>query len=56
MGILPGSARWGDAAPIILIIQRVHQGIAVGDEWSGSVLLSMEWGGQKRRRLMGSWP
>src|SRR5699024_3168883 len=31
-------------------------GIAVGGEWSGSVLLSMEWGDQKRRGLMGSWP
>ena len=56
IGLLPGSASWGDAAPIILIILRVLQGIAVGGEWSGSVLLSMEWGDQKRRGLMGSWP
>lgn len=56
IGILPGSATWGDAAPIILILLRVLQGIAVGGEWSGSVLLSMEWGDQKRRGLMGSWP
>lgn len=56
IGILPGSATWGDAAPIILILLRVIQGIAVGGEWSGSVLLSMEWGDQKRRGLMGSWP
>jgi MFS family permease len=34
----------------------VLQGVAVGGEWSGSVLLSMEWGDQKRRGLMGSWP
>lgn len=56
IGVLPGSASWGDAAPIILIILRVLQGIAVGGEWSGSVLLSMEWGDQKRRGLMASWP
>src|SRR5699024_5710731 len=56
IGILPGSDSWGDAAPIILILLRVIQGIAVGGEWSGSVLLSMEWGDQKRRGLMGSWP
>lgn len=56
IGLLPGSAAWGDAAPIILILLRVLQGIAVGGEWSGSVLLSMEWGDQKRRGLMGSWP
>jgi metabolite-proton symporter len=56
IGVLPGQASWGDAAPIILIILRVLQGLAVGGEWSGSVLLSMEWGNQKRRGLMGSWP
>src|SRR5699024_6937216 len=56
IGILPGSDSWGDAAPMILILLRVIQGIAVGGEWCGSVLLSMEWGDQKRRGLMGSWP
>jgi metabolite-proton symporter len=56
IGLLPGRAAWGDAAPIVLIALRVLQGIAVGGEWSGSVLLSMEWGNQKRRGLMGSWP
>jgi metabolite-proton symporter len=56
IGLLPGQATWGDAAPIILIILRILQGIAVGGEWSGSVLLSMEWGDQRRRGLMGSWP
>src|SRR5689334_20174344 len=34
----------------------VLPGIAVGGEWSGSVLLSMEWGNQRRRGLMASWP
>jgi metabolite-proton symporter len=56
IGLLPGQASWGDAAPIVLIILRILQGIAVGGEWSGSVLLSMEWGDQRRRGLMGSWP
>ena len=56
IGILPGSGSIGDWAPVLLIIMRVLQGIAVGGEWSGSVLLSMEWGNQKRRGLMGSWP
>ncbi len=56
IGVLPGAAAWGNAAPIVLILLRVVQGIAVGGEWSGSVLLSMEWGDQKRRGLMGSWP
>ncbi len=56
IGVLPGQATWGDAAPVVLILLRVLQGVAVGGEWSGSVLLSMEWGDQKRRGLMGSWP
>ena len=56
IGLLPGAASWGNAAPLMLIVLRLLQGVAVGGEWSGSVLLSMEWGDQKRRGLMGSWP
>src|SRR3954454_3730553 len=56
IGVLPGAATWGNAAPLVLILLRLLQGIAVGGEWSGSVLLSMEGGNQKRRGLMGSWP
>ena len=56
IGVLPGEATWGVAAPTVLVLLRVLQGIAVGGEWSGSVLLSMEWGNQRRRGLMGSWP
>jgi MFS family permease len=56
VGALPGTATIGVAAPILLVVLRVLQGIAVGGEWSGSVLLSMEWGKQHRRGLMASWP
>ncbi|MDQ6687964.1 MAG: MHS family MFS transporter [Actinomycetota bacterium] len=56
IGVLPGHSTLGNLAPILLILLRIMQGIAVGGEWSGSVLLSMEWGDQKRRGLMGSWP
>ena len=55
IGILPGTATIGVAAPLLLVILRVLQGIAVGGEWSGSVLLTMEWGDQKRRGLLGSF-
>jgi MFS family permease len=55
-GILPGAATFGLLAPTLLVLMRILQGIAVGGEWSGSVLLSMEWGNQKRRGLFGSWP
>jgi MFS family permease len=56
IGVLPGTDSIGIAAPIILVVLRILQGIAVGGEWSGSVLLSMEWGNKKRRGLMASWP
>jgi MFS family permease len=56
VGVLPGTTTIGIAAPILLVVLRVLQGIAVGGEWSGSVLLSMEWGKQRRRGLMASWP
>src|SRR6266581_4133472 len=56
VGVLPGATSIGVAAPILLVVLRVLQGIAVGGEWSGSVLLSMEWGNQRRRGLMASWP
>lgn len=56
VGVLPSASAIGITAPILLVILRVLQGVAVGGEWSGSVLLSMEWGNQKRRGLMASWP
>ncbi len=56
VGVLPGTATIGIAAPILLVVLRILQGLAVGGEWSGSVLLSMEWGRQHRRGLMASWP
>jgi MFS family permease len=55
IGILPGTEAIGVAAPLLLVTLRVPQGIAVGGEWSGSVLLTMEWGDQKRRGLLGSF-
>jgi MFS family permease len=56
MGVLPGAATRGVTAAVLLIILRVLQGIGVGGEWGGSVLLSMEWGRQHRRGFMASWP
>jgi metabolite-proton symporter len=56
MGLMPSYAAIGPAAPILLIVLRVAQGIGVGGEWGGSVLLSMEWGKQRWRGFMASWP
>jgi metabolite-proton symporter len=56
VGVLPGSDSIGVMAPVLLVLLRLLQGLAVGGEWSGSVLLSMEWGNQRRRGLMASFP
>ncbi|HSS89834.1 MAG TPA: MFS transporter, partial [Streptosporangiaceae bacterium] len=56
MGLMPSYATIGAAAPILLVILRIAQGIGVGGEWGGSVLLSMEWGKQRWRGFMASWP
>src|SRR6478735_4954996 len=56
IGVLPGYAAIGIAAPILLTVLRLVQGVAVGGEWGGSVLMSMEWGSKKRRGFMASWP
>ncbi|MBB5152509.1 MFS transporter [Saccharopolyspora phatthalungensis] len=56
IGAVPGYATIGLAAPVLLVVLRVLQGIGVGGEWGGSVLLAMEWGAKKRRGLMASWP
>src|SRR3954454_7975140 len=56
MGVLPGYATIGIWAPILLVVLRIVQGIGVGGEWGGSVLMSMEWGSNKRRGFMASLP
>jgi metabolite-proton symporter len=45
---------WG---AVILTVLRMIQGIGVGGEWGGSVLLAMEWSRHHHERgLMASWP
>ena len=56
MGILPGYAAIGLAAPLLLSLLRFLQGIGLGGEWGGSVLLSMEYGDDRRRCFWASWP
>ena len=56
IGVLPTYARIGIAAPILLTVLRAVQGIGVGGEWGGSVLLSMEWTKRKGHGLSASWP
>ncbi len=56
MGLLPGYTQIGLAAPLLLSILRFLQGAGVGGEWGGSVLLSMEYGDDRRRGFWTSWP
>src|SRR5579859_4322782 len=55
VALLPGYNQIGIAGGIILSVLRFIQGIGVGGEWGGSVLLSMEWG-RGRRGFNASWP
>ena len=49
MAVVPTYSAIGVSAPVLLVILRILQGIGVGGEWGGSVLLAMEWGTQRRR-------
>jgi metabolite-proton symporter len=56
IGIMPTYGSIGFWAPTLLVVLRILQGIGVGGEWGGSITLSMEWGDQRRRGLVASWP
>ncbi len=56
IGFLPGYATLGIVAPLILVLLRLGQGLGVGGEWGGSVLLAMEYGHKSRRGFWASWP
>jgi MFS family permease len=56
VGFLPGYSAIGVAAPLILVLLRLCQGLGVGGEWGGSVLLAMEYGHGRHRGFWASWP
>jgi MFS family permease len=56
IGLMPTYATLGLGAAVILLVLRFCQGLGVGGEWGGSVLMSMEWGSSKRKGFFGSWP
>jgi MFS family permease len=56
IGFLPGYSAIGVAAPLILALLRLGQGLGVGGEWGGSVLLALEYGHRRNRGFWASWP
>lgn len=56
IGFLPGYSTLGLFAALILVLLRLCQGLGVGGEWGGSVLLAMEYGHKGRRGFWSSWP
>src|SRR5262245_9310574 len=55
IGLLPGYASIGAWAPALLVFLRFLQGFALGGEWGGAVLMSVEHAPQGKRGLFGSF-
>jgi metabolite-proton symporter len=55
IGVLPSYERAGVWAPGLLVLFRFVQGVALGGEWGGAVLMSVEHAPQARRGLFGSF-
>ena len=56
IGFLPSFQEIGYAAPVLLTLLRLLQGLGVGGEWGGAVLLALEYGHSGKRGFYASWP
>jgi MHS family metabolite:H+ symporter-like MFS transporter len=56
IGLVPTYAQIGIAAPILLLILRVAQGIGLGGEWGGAVLMAYEYAPKDKRGFYASLP
>ncbi|MEV0600419.1 MFS transporter [Streptomyces sp. NPDC050315] len=56
IGLIPGYAAIGVAAPLLLTLLRVVQGIGLGGEWGGAVVMTLEHAPAHRRGLYGAAP
>ena len=56
IGLLPTYATIGIWAPVLLLVLRVFQGIGIGGEWGGAVLMAVEHSPAGKRGFYGSWP
>lgn len=56
MGVLPTYGSIGIWAPVLLILLRLIQGLGLGGEWGGALLLAVEYAPKEKRGLFGSVP
>ncbi|QGV82856.1 MFS transporter [Streptomyces ficellus] len=56
VGCVPSYATLGVAAPVLLLVLRFLQGLGLGGEWGGAVLLTAEHAPERRRALWASFP
>ena len=56
IGVMPTYATIGVWAPILLVLLRFLQGLGLGGEWGGAVLMTLESGDPRKRGLNASWP
>lgn len=56
MGVLPTYQAIGVTAPILLVSLRLIQGLGIGGEWGGALLLAYEYAPPEKRGLYGSIP
>lgn len=56
IGLLPGYAHIGVAAPVLLVLLRFLQGLAVGGEWGGAAVMAVESAPDGQRGFWGSFP
>jgi metabolite-proton symporter len=56
IGVLPGFAQIGHAAPVLLCLLRFGQGLGLGGEWGGAALLAVENAPAGRRAWFGMFP
>ena len=56
IGLLPTYETIGVAAPVLLILMRIMQGLSAGGEWGGAALMAVEHAPVEKRGLFGSYP